>query len=191
MKKLLENVGFQIETAENGLEGVEIFKRWAPHFIWMDRRMPVMDGMEATRRIRMLEGGRSVKIVALTASVFKEQQQEILDAGMDDLVRKPYRPDEIFACMKKHLGVRYIYQGSVPEAERPIEELRPEDFADLPEALHVALKDALISLYEEPIAEAVEQIGHWNADLGRRLKHHIDNLDYARIFQVLEDDNSN
>ena len=53
--------------------------------------MPVMDGMEATRRIRALPDGQDVKIVAVTASAFKEQRQEMLDAGMDNFVRKPYR----------------------------------------------------------------------------------------------------
>ncbi|MEJ2404983.1 MAG: response regulator [Candidatus Thiodiazotropha sp.] len=90
--------------AENGADGVQIFMSWHPHFIWMDRRMPVMDGMEATRRIRELPDGKEVKIVAVTASVFADQRDEILDVGMDDFVRKPFRAAEIYACMSKHLA---------------------------------------------------------------------------------------
>ena len=188
LKKLLENVGFQVKTAENGREGVDVFKSWSPHFIWMDRRMPVMDGLEATQRIRALEEGQSVKIVALTASVFKEQQQEMLDAGMDDLIRKPYRADEIFACMSKHLGVRFIYQGVEHEAEKAYAELSPSDFAGLPSALRDELKDALISLYEEPIDEAIAKVSAFNADLGKKLRWLADNLEYEKIFQVLQND---
>jgi CheY-like chemotaxis protein len=61
----------------------------------MDRRMPVLDGMEATRSILQLPGGNKVKIIAVTASAFKEQSGEMLEAGMDGFVRKPYRVDEI------------------------------------------------------------------------------------------------
>jgi CheY-like chemotaxis protein len=76
----------------------------------MDRRMPVMDGVEATRKIRTLPGGDEVKIVAVTASVFREQQQELFDAGIDDVLRKPYRFHEIYDCMARHLGLKYVYR---------------------------------------------------------------------------------
>ncbi|MBV5337555.1 MAG: response regulator, partial [Deltaproteobacteria bacterium] len=70
-------------------------------------RMAGVDGLEATRRIRLLPGGSTVKIAALTASVFLEERQEILTAGMDDFIRKPYRADELFECLTKHLGVEF------------------------------------------------------------------------------------
>ena len=89
LRQLLERAGFQVRVAENGAEGVEAFQSWRPHFIWMDWRMPVMDGLEATRRIRALDGGREVKIVALSASVFKEEREQVLAAGVDDFVPKP------------------------------------------------------------------------------------------------------
>ena len=102
--KLMTGIGLDVELAENGEECVRLFQEWHPHLIWMDRRMPVMDGVEATRRIRALPDGQAVKIVAVTASAFKEQRQEMLDAGMDDFVRKPYRFHEIYDCMAKQLG---------------------------------------------------------------------------------------
>ncbi|MGZ4960234.1 MAG: ATP-binding protein [Methylomonas sp.] len=188
LKKILENVGFQIRTAENGLEGIEIFKKWAPHLIWMDRRMPVMDGMEATRRIRALEEGKTVKIIALTASVFKEQQQEMLDVGMNDLVCKPYRSEKIFACLTKHLGVRFVYQDFVASEMDADESLNPEDFAGIPEALREALKEALVSLYAERINQAVEAVSEQDAELGKKLKLYTDNFDYAKILDALHGD---
>ena len=188
LEKLLKGVGFQVQTAKNGLEGINIFKRWKPHFIWMDRRMPLMDGMEATREIRALEGGQNVKIVALTASVFKEQQQEILDAGMDDLVRKPYRPEEIFSCMNKHLGVRFIYQNEAAETGQTMMDLTSMDMAEVPAALRNELKEALILLDEDPIHQAIDGIGAWNTELGKKLRYHADNLEYAKIFQALQNE---
>ncbi len=110
LQRLLADVGFDVLVATNGAEGVECFKSFQPHFIWMDRRMPVMDGLEATKRIRTLDGGESVRIAAVTASAFIEQREELLAAGMDDFVLKPYHPSEIFDCLAKHLGVQYLYQ---------------------------------------------------------------------------------
>jgi CheY-like chemotaxis protein len=80
----------------------------------MDRRMPVMDGLTATRRIKAMEGGKKTIIVALTASVFEEQRDEVLEAGCDDFLRKPFREAEIFDMMAKHLKARYVYAEEQP-----------------------------------------------------------------------------
>ena len=68
LMKLMADIGLDTRLAENGEQCVELFQEWHPHLIWMDRRMPVMDGIEATRQIRQLPGGKEVKIVAVTAS---------------------------------------------------------------------------------------------------------------------------
>jgi CheY-like chemotaxis protein len=86
----------------------------------MDRRMPVMNGDAAARIIRTLPEGDIVKIVAVTASVFREQQQELLEAGMDDVLRKPYQFREIYDCLSRHLGLQYVYQER--EHEEPSEQ---------------------------------------------------------------------
>ena len=73
---------------------------WSPHLIWMDIRMPVMNGLEATRRIKGNEAGVDTKIVALTAHALEEERIEILEAGCDDFIRKPYRASEIFDALR-------------------------------------------------------------------------------------------
>jgi len=71
--KMLEPLGFVMFEAENGQEGLEAFVAHAPQLVLMDMVMPVMDGCEATRRIRALPEGREVPIIAVSASVFEEQ----------------------------------------------------------------------------------------------------------------------
>lgn len=71
-----------------------------------------MDGLTATRKIREAPGGEDVKIAALTASVLKEEREAALIAGSDDFVCKPFKPEEIFDCMKRHLNIHYTYAGA-------------------------------------------------------------------------------
>jgi len=99
LRKLLEPLGFDLREAVNGKEAVALFEQWRPHLVWMDirmPRMPVMNGLEATRRIRESDAGAQTRIVALTAHALEEERREILEAGCDDFIRKPYRDTEIF-----------------------------------------------------------------------------------------------
>ena len=92
LERLLTEAGFQVRVAENGEQGVESFREWRPQFIWMDLRMPVMDGIEATQRIRNLDGGRDVKIVAVTASGFESQTERGAGSGAGRLRKEALSP---------------------------------------------------------------------------------------------------
>ena len=91
--KLLQNLGADVETAADGLLGVEAAARGAFDLILMDVQMPGIDGLEAARRIRALGGAAAATpIVALTANVLAHQRRSYLDAGMDGVVGKPISP---------------------------------------------------------------------------------------------------
>ncbi|WP_244997477.1 PAS domain S-box protein [Richelia sinica] len=115
--ELLTQVGFEVTKATNGKEAIALWQTWQPHLIFMDMRMPIMDGYTATQEIRAREQMQRQQdphhtdtvIVALTASAFEEQRASILAAGCDDLVRKPFREQVIFDTIATHLGVEYIY----------------------------------------------------------------------------------
>jgi CheY-like chemotaxis protein len=87
----LKRIGeFEIVEANNGQEALEIVQTPpAPDLIFMDLKMPVMDGWEATRRIRSLDVGRSIPIIALTAQAMAGDEQKALAAGCDDYLAKP------------------------------------------------------------------------------------------------------
>jgi CheY-like chemotaxis protein len=110
LKRLLKRVGFEVEEASDGQQAIEVWEQWEPHLIWMDMRMPVMDGYTATRHIKDTPKGHSTKIIALTASAFEDERSHILAAGCDDFVGKPFRDTDIFEHMSKHLGVKYRYK---------------------------------------------------------------------------------
>ena len=135
LTSLLREAGFEVREAENGEEAIDLFPRWWPHLIWMDMRMPVVDGYEATRRIRKLAGGESVKIVAVTASAFKEQREAILASGCDELVHKPFRANEIFQTMARLLDIEYLHGDTGEPALQKVDvPLTAEMLADIPQS---------------------------------------------------------
>jgi CheY-like chemotaxis protein len=187
LQRLLQTAGFEVRGAEDGAQAIRTFQTWHPHFIWMDLRLPIMGGLEAARQIREMEGGREVKIVAITASVFAEQRDQVLAAGLDDFVRKPYRPGEIFDCMARHLGIRYLYsadaQSAIGEVART---MRIEELAAMPEELRAELERAVISLDRERIALLVSRVSEHNASVGSALAYLAELSAYTPILDALE-----
>ncbi|MCK9394920.1 MAG: PAS domain S-box protein [Methylobacter sp.] len=186
LTQLMKKVGFPVKVAENGEQALGLFQSWRPHLIWMDRRMPVMDGLEATRRIRELPGGKEVKIVAVTASAFTEQRDEMFKAGMDDFVRKPYRFNEIYECLTKQLGVQYTYNDALATEEAGDVVLTAEMLAVLPQALRRELHDALESLDGERITAVIQQAASHDSKLHKTLSHLAENFDYPSILKALQ-----
>ncbi len=186
LQRVLEDAGFQVQVAEDGARGIELFRAWQPHLIWMDVRLPAMGGLEAARRIRALEGGRLVKIVALTASASAQQREEVMAAGLDDFLRKPYRREEIFDCMSRHLGLQYIYKEGPPaRPAEPVAALRPETISLLPETLRKELADALVRLDPGPIGEIIGRVSQQDAQLGEVLSRLARRLAYTEILDAL------
>ena len=105
-RQLLENAGLTVNVAADGAEAVDKLGRHRYDLILMDMQMPVMDGLEATRRIRSLPGGRSVPIAAMTANAFEEDRQKCLQAGMDDFLTKPIDTNALRNLLRRWLPSR-------------------------------------------------------------------------------------
>jgi signal transduction histidine kinase/CheY-like chemotaxis protein len=185
LKRLLEGAGFQVRVAEDGGQAVEQFEAWRPQFIWMDLQLPVLSGIEAAEKIRALEGGQEIKIVAVTASAFASQREEVLASGFDDFLRKPYRHQEVFDCLGRHLGIRFAGR-KPPRTAAAKMSLRPDDLAALPPALRDELEKAVISLDRERVAQLVGKISEHDAALGMTLASLADRFAYTPIFDALQ-----
>jgi CheY-like chemotaxis protein/anti-sigma regulatory factor (Ser/Thr protein kinase) len=185
---LLTNIGCTVKEANNGEEAIKIFHEWHPHFIWMDMRMPVMDGFAATRKIRTLPGGDAVKIVAATASVLEERYNEILACGCDEVVRKPFQDHEIFESMTRQLDIKYLYKDRGAKAsQKPGINLTAEMLAGLPPELLQDLDETTLVLKMEAILEVIERIAAHAPDTAENLRALVQNFQIDRIREVLEE----
>jgi len=184
LERLMERAGFEVRSAVDGARGVEAFQSWRPHFIWMDLRMPLMDGKEATRRIRALDGGTEVKIVAVTASAFASDREELLAAGVDDFVRKPYQPSELFDCMARHLGLRRVFIDSQEEQRTvpPIE----EGLEALPRELVGELQSVILTLDHERIQGVIVKISQYDRAIGQQLTDMAARTAYTAMLNALQ-----
>jgi signal transduction histidine kinase/CheY-like chemotaxis protein len=188
--KLLNPLGFALKEASNGMEAIAIWNEWEPHLIWMDLRMPVMDGYEAIKQIKATIKGQSTSVIALTASVLEEERAVVLSAGCDDFMRKPFREADIFEMMHKHIGVLYVYdnsnshQTSAAKGEEQL--LASAAIAALPAELVADLKHAILSVDLVLIANQVEKIRSHNGGLADAIAESIDNFEYDKILQAIK-----
>ena len=193
--KILNPLGFELKEAINGQEAIEIWDSWEPHLIWMDMRMPVMDGYEATKYIKGTVKGQATAIIALTASVLEEERAVILSAGCDAFMRKPFREAEIFDAMHKHIGVRYIYQ-STSQADvlttnnRDREVLTVDAFNALPKQLVTELKQAILNVDMDLIDSSIEKISLQDQLLGSAIANCMDNFEYDKVLNLIAETKS-
>jgi len=190
LKKMLLKVGFEIQEAVDGQEAITAFEQWHPALICMDMRMPVMDGYEATKRIKTSTAGKEIVIMALTASIFKEEKAKVMAAGCDDFLRKPYREEELLAMIGKHLNIEYLYEEVKGEKTDSVEVTLDDKSMltawlalsdDVKNELNQALKELDIDLVDSAIKHIAEQ----NTDLAKAMQPYVDGFQYEQLANLL------
>jgi hypothetical protein len=186
--KVLESVGLEAREATNGEEAISVWESWEPQLIWMDMAMPVMNGYEATQRIKSTIKGQATVIVALTASVLEEDRTKVFDSGCDDFVRKPFRESEIFETMAKHLGLEYLYE---KEEEREVvrgraAELTPEALSCLPPELLASLQAAASLGDLEALKSLVKKVEGYDKNLSVTMRDMIRDFRLEPIITALK-----
>ncbi|MET0106669.1 MAG: ATP-binding protein [Sedimenticola sp.] len=189
LTSMLKQTGFDVREVENGSEAVTMFKKWQPHFIWMDMRMPVMSGYQASQIIRSLPGGSQVKIVAITASVFKEERSSMLAAGCNDIVNKPFQRKTILETMARLLNLKYKYEQdmkvSISAPDELIPTVTPEMISSLPVDIRNELYQATIILDINNIQRAINHIVPVNHELASALNQMVDKYMLSQLSQLL------
>lgn len=181
---ILKKAGFSVREAENGLKAINLFAEWQPQLIWMDMRMPVLDGYRATAKIRMMAGGDAVKIIALTASAFKEQHQNIMAAGCDAILNKPFHAPEIFATLSNYLKVEFDYQDNAALTSAPVQEITAEMLGKLPAELRQRLCSAAQNLDIEETEILIMQIRQLAPEIADSLQKLAQSYQFEQIIQL-------
>jgi CheY-like chemotaxis protein len=184
----LQLVGFQTKEAVNGEDAIAKFSEWNPNLVLMDMRMPVMDGYEATRRIKATEKGKQTPIVALTASTFEDELKQIDSLGIQGYIRKPFRENELFGIIGKLLGIKYIYDDQAPSLQLKYlnnENALAEDMAKLPNRLVLKMQQALAVADLDLMIELIKTMEQDNPELTQQLMSLAVNYDYDQLQQLL------
>jgi two-component system sensor histidine kinase/response regulator len=187
-----EGGSLEVREAANGQQAIEMWEHWRPHLIWMDMRMPVLDGHQATMRIKAAPQGQGTIIVALTATAFEEDRRRILLNGCDDFVRKPFRRSEIYDALARHLKLRFLYEEERPQPAAPCP---PEAAAlseellratSLPEGWASEMRQAVIQADLERILALVDLIQARNPELAEVLAELARNFEYNGLRALLD-----
>jgi len=182
--ELLEPVGFEVRSVADGKEALREFEEWHPQLVLMDMRMPVMDGYEATRRIRRASGGSDVVIIGVTASAFAEMRQDVFDAGVDEFIAKPFRASELFGKMGQLLPVHYICEEK-PEKIQGVAALSYAPLAELPTDLISRLRRAAIAADFDTVLELADEAEGHDERAAATLRALAERFDSEQILRAL------
>ncbi|NUN63724.1 response regulator [Pseudanabaena biceps] len=188
--QLLRPMGFDIREANNGQEAIAIWDEWEPHLIWMDMRMPVMDGYEATKYIKSTVKGNATAVIALTASVLEEEKAIVLSAGCDDFVRKPFKEQIILDTLTKHLGVKYLYE------DLPIQfqnqnlaiptMLTSKNLQAMPKQWLMKLYKSSLEANKDLVLKLIAEIPTSEAILERSLSQIVHDFQFEKLIDLVE-----
>jgi signal transduction histidine kinase/ActR/RegA family two-component response regulator len=186
--KLLSPLGFEVKEASDGKEAIAIWEEWEPQLIFMDMRMPVMDGYEATKYIKSTTKGNATAIIALTASVLEEEKAIVLSLGCDDFLRKPFVEHTIFEALAKHLGVKYIYAESpVIDFNYPEENvLRSENLTCMSEEWITRFYQAVLEANSNLVLEMLGEIPETQTNLVKSLTKLVRQFQFEQIVDLVE-----
>jgi CheY-like chemotaxis protein len=191
LKRLLTIIGFEVREAGDGAQAIQSWKEWNPQAILMDVHMPVLDGFQATRRIRGAPGGQATCIVALTASAMEEDKRLAWESGVNGFLSKPLSEDELLTKLQEHLHLTYRYAAE-PSAD-PVAEtgsshaLDPAALRELPVEFRSRLREAVRNGDKRRIDGLLETIDDGNKNCAMALRDLADRYEYDAIIHVLKE----
>ena len=187
LRDLLAPLGFEVDEVSDAATCLARMESAPPDAILLDLRMPGMDGLEATRRIRAMERGHEVVIIAVSASAFGHHRDECIAAGADDFLAKPFRRERLLALLRAHLGLELIDEEAGPEpAERGARAPRIVP----PAGELVSLLDLARRGHIEQIIEAVEHLQARDARYApflAEVRSLVEQFQMRRLCQLLEE----
>jgi len=187
LKAILKQDKFEIILAKNGYEAIEMFQTFHPDIIWMDTKMPILDGEEAILKIRKLETQRKVIIVSITANAYNGDKHKLHKKGIDEFLLKPYSVEKIYAIMHKYFQVEYIYKNEEELQTAQIDFSHEKFTQELEKLNHEQLQELhklALLLDKEEIEKSIKSIEKEHPALAQMLFYLVDELQYNIIIKA-------
>jgi PAS domain S-box-containing protein len=184
LASLLESAGLRVITATGGLEGIELARTNRPDVIFIDVKMPDLDGFSATRRLAADPITAGIPVIAVTASAFGDTRQAAQEAGCVAYLPKPVRAEALFAALQTHLGVQFVWGSEDDGVAEPAISVTPKHTAlaaQLREAVAIGAVTDLHALANELAAG-----DEGDAALGRRLARLAADFDFAGVAELAD-----
>jgi CheY-like chemotaxis protein len=173
LSRILSDIGVQVTTVESGQGAIESVRADRSDIVFMDIRMPVMDGVETTMHLWEEFGRETMKIVAISASTLAHQQEEYRAAGFDAFISKPFLAERVYGGLETLLGVNYEYEA---ESESAVEaESLDFEGIEIPQDLLRRLKEAAEFYNITEIKKCLNDVTRLGAE-GERLAAHLSSL---------------
>ncbi|WP_162145224.1 PAS domain S-box protein [Chthoniobacter flavus] len=191
LEQLLQPLGFRTRSVADGAQAVKVFAAWRPRLVLIDLRMPVLSGDEAIRQMRALSDGKEVAIITITASAFEENRREVIDAGSDDFLGKPFREAELFEKIGRLTGAGFVHAEDA-EATAPngsIRLSREQVENALPAELRSRLRAAAVRADFDQMLALLGEAGPAASDVAAELRGWVERFDYQSLLSVLEPQN--
>ncbi|MHA4871021.1 ATP-binding protein [Duganella sp. PWIR1] len=185
LESLLKPLGFEVAVVGDGAQALAMVDIWQPDLVFMDWRMPALDGISVTRRIRANREGKQPRIVMLTASAFAEERDEALNAGADEFMRKPVEQERLYAVLEQQLDLQFVrrHHGARPATPAP---LSHADLRRLEPALREELKTALQELNLSRVTLLLEPLPPALAGVVASIDHMIQLHQYPQLCALLD-----
>ena len=184
LAQTLTHIGALVRQVDSGEAALEAVHQQRPDLVFMDIRMPGMDGVEALRRIR--QEYEALPIVAISASVMQHEQQSYLTSGFDAFLDKPFRLEDLYACLEQILDVNYEYaQPNAPPAPEPADFARLRLPAALRAQLHQAAEMHNVTEVKNCL-DQVQALGAEEAHLAAHLGELVQRYDLESVLKILE-----
>ncbi len=181
LAEILCDLGIDVRQAANGQDCLDQIHEWPPDIVFMDIRMPVMNGITTIRHIRE-EFSDKISCIAVTTSTLKQDSDQLLQAGFDDFIGKPYRFDRVYKCLDKYLSVEFEYNKS----EQPAETLDLTKLS-LPQSLHERLTEAAELSNLTALEALIVELATEQQALATTFKKCLDNYDTDAIVDMLNE----
>jgi two-component system sensor histidine kinase/response regulator len=194
MKEMLAPLGFPVKQARNGRESITVWQQWQPHLIWMDVRMPILDGYQAAERIQELctnaDGLSCPVIIAMSASSSAQESEVASRHKCHDFMRKPFKMPTMLKMIQAHLNVEFLFEDVEEEGTQappgsPSYPALAQTVTEVPQHQLDELEQAVLRIDIDKLQAILASMAEEHPAITVALKRWVDDYDFDRVLDLI------